>query len=125
LAQALRARGEQVLAVEERLAARDRVRARVQAHDRQAGDALARARLADDAERLALLDRERDAVDGADDPVVGLEVRLEVADFEEAHARRILGSIQAYSRSTSRLKPMMQSVVKTTTPWIAGRSKLS
>ena len=57
----------------------------VQAHDRQAGHALARAGLADDAERLALLDREADAVDGLDDAVVGAEVRPQVLDLEQRH----------------------------------------
>ena len=44
---------------------------------------LPRAGLADDAERLAALERERDAVDRAHEPAVGLEVRLEVGDLEE------------------------------------------
>ena len=48
-------------------------------------DALARARLAHDAERLAAVDRVGDAVDGLDDAVVGLEVDLEVRDFQEGH----------------------------------------
>ena len=59
-------------------------------------------RIADDAERLAGPNRERDAVDGLHDPVVGLEVRPQVAHVEERrlvhvgrHASRILGSIHA------------------------------
>jgi hypothetical protein len=77
---------QDVLAVEEHLAARDRVDLRVEAHDRQAGDALAAAGLANDAESLAILDREADAVDGLDDAVVGAEMRLKVADLEQRHA---------------------------------------
>ena len=50
---------------------------------------LPRARLADDAERLALLDREADAVDGLDDAVVRAEVGLQVLDLEERHQRAI------------------------------------
>jgi hypothetical protein len=38
---------------------------------------------------------------------------------------RIRGLIQAYSRSTTRFDTMMQSVAKTTTPWIVGRSNAS
>src|SRR6476620_3025319 len=83
LAQTARAGGEQVFPVEQGLTAGDRVLLRVQAHDRQAGDALAGAGLTDDPECLAFLDAEVDAVDGLDDAVVGLEVGLEVVDFEE------------------------------------------
>src|SRR6185437_1484031 len=86
--QLLRAQPDQVLALPERLAARDRRLAVVQAHDRQAGDALPAARLADDAERLALLDREADPVDGLDDPVVRPEVGLQILDVEKSHTFR-------------------------------------
>ena len=44
---------------------------------------LPRPGLADDPERLAALDAERDAVDRLDDAVVGLEVDLEVLDLEQ------------------------------------------
>src|SRR4030095_11971170 len=88
-AQLLRAHPDQVLALPERFAARDRGLAIVQAHDRQAGDSLPAARLADDAERLALLDREADPVDGLDDPVVRPEVRLQFLDVEKGHAIRV------------------------------------
>jgi hypothetical protein len=97
--------------VEERLHARpgwqcrivrDAPRVRVQVEDRHHGHALPGAGLADDAERLAGPDRERDAVDRLHDPVVGLEVRPQVAHVEERglvhdgrHASRILGSIHA------------------------------
>src|SRR5204862_884533 len=92
---------EQVLVLEERFPAGNRIALRVEAHDREAGHALARAGLADDPERLPLLDREADAVDGLDDAVVSPEVGLEVPDLEEGHRPRrsyaslILGSIQA------------------------------
>ena len=43
---------------------------------------LPRARLADDAERLAAVERERHAVDGAHEAAVGLEVGLDVGDPE-------------------------------------------
>ena len=47
-----------------------------EAHHGQGRDALARAGLADDAERLAAVDGVGDAVDGLDEAVVGLEVDL-------------------------------------------------
>src|SRR4051794_20377615 len=78
-------RRQQVLAVEEGLPARDRVLLCVEAHDREAGDALAGAGLADDSERLALFDAEADPVDSLDDPVVRLKVRLQIVDFEEGY----------------------------------------
>ena len=55
----------------------------VEAHHREARHALAAPRLADDAEHLAGLDGEADAVDGSDEAVVSLEGRPEVADVEE------------------------------------------
>ena len=55
-----------------------------QPHDRHCGHALARARLADDAEHLAALELERHAVDGAHDTVFGDEVDVEVVDLQEA-----------------------------------------
>src|SRR5262249_49991828 len=58
-------------------------RLRDEPHDTERGDRLARARLAHDAERLALVDEQIDAVDGADDALVGEEMRLESLDFEE------------------------------------------
>ena len=74
-AQAARGHLQEVVALEERLAGGDRVAGVVQTHDREARDALAAARFADDPERLPLLDREADAVDGLDDAVVGAEAR--------------------------------------------------
>ena len=63
-----------------------------EAHGRQRGDALAAAGLADDAERLAVLDLEADPVDGLDHPVLGEEVGLEPLDLEEIVG---LGSVRA------------------------------
>jgi hypothetical protein len=54
-----------------------------QAHDGQVGDALAGARLADDAEGLAGVEREVDPVDRLDDTVVGVEMDPEVPDLEQ------------------------------------------
>ncbi len=54
-----------------------------EAHDREAGDGLAGPRFADEAEHLALVDREADAVDGRHDARAGEEVGAEVADFED------------------------------------------
>ena len=50
---------------------------------RERGDALAAARLADDPERLARRDVERDPVDGVDVPALGPELDVEVLDGEE------------------------------------------
>src|SRR5258708_6342399 len=75
---------EEVLAVVDDLALHDASgRLRNEPHHAEGGDRLARARLADDAQRLALVDVEVDAVDGAHDALVGEEVRLESFDFEE------------------------------------------
>ena len=54
-----------------------------QAHDREARDALARAGLADDAERLAAPEREREVRDRLDDPVARAEADRQVADVEQ------------------------------------------
>ena len=56
---------------------------RDQAHHREERHALAGARLAHDAERLAREQRERDAVDGLHQAVLGGEVHREVLDLEE------------------------------------------
>ena len=105
----------------------------VQAHDRLRRDALAGAGLADDAEGLAALDGEGDAVDGADEAVLGGELDLEVADLEvgAGGARRgcrvvipslTRGSMTAYRRSTIRLATMMNVAVTSVMPTISGRS---
>src|SRR5262249_17567388 len=53
-------------------------------HDAERRDALAAARLADHAQRLALVDVEVHPVDGADDALVGEEVRLQSLDVEQS-----------------------------------------
>ena len=73
---------EQVAAVEQDLAGDGASRPLDEAHHRQRGDALAAARFADHAERLAVPDLEADAVDGLDRAVLGEEVRLEALDLE-------------------------------------------
>ncbi len=71
---------EQVPALEQR-AARD-LRAAGQAHDGLSGHALAGSGLADDAERLSLVDLERHPADGLDDAVVGAERDVQVLDLK-------------------------------------------
>ena len=48
--------------------------------------------------------------------------RFVLSRLGAAHSSRMRGSIQAYRRSTTRLKKMMATVEKTTTPWTIGRS---
>ena len=88
LAQTARRGLQEILAAEQHLAARGRELGVVQSHHREARDALARPRLAHDAEHLARLDREADAVDGPNDAVVRLELGPQVADVEERLAHR-------------------------------------
>src|SRR4030095_3154376 len=57
---------------------------RDQAHDREGRNALPGAGLADDAERLALVDVKIDPVDGADNALVGVEIRLQPFDLEQS-----------------------------------------
>ena len=56
--------------------------------DRQTGHRLSGAGLADDPERLAAADGERGAVDRAHDAAARVDVRAEVADFEQWIGRR-------------------------------------
>src|SRR5262249_35773336 len=82
---------EQIVAVEAHAPAHDaRSRPRHQPEHRQARHALARARLADEAERLALAAGERDAVDRLDGAPTGDDMGPEVLDLDDrrAHARR-------------------------------------
>ena len=89
----IRARREpqHVLAAEEHLAGRRLD----QPQDAASGRALAAARLADEPEHLAFLDREADVVDGPDDrrrapeSLLADEVLDEVADLEERHQRTV------------------------------------
>src|SRR5262249_61494552 len=57
--------------------------------DRHRRDRLAATGFADQAQRLAAVDREIDAVDGAHDPVVGGEMRAQAADLQQAPARAL------------------------------------
>ena len=59
-----------------------------EAQDRVRGDGLAAAALADDRQRLAFLDLEGDAVDGAVDAVRGPEMGLQILDVEQRHRSR-------------------------------------
>ena len=79
---------EEILSAEEHLARRRSELRVVEPHHREAGDALARPRLADDAEYLARLDREADPVDGLHDAVVRLELGPQIADVQEGLAHR-------------------------------------
>jgi hypothetical protein len=54
-----------------------------QAHDRAGQDGLAGAGLAHDAQRLAAVEGEADAVDRTHEAAVGSEVGVEIADLEE------------------------------------------
>ncbi len=64
----------EILSVEEDAAAGDAPRLRHEAQQREAGHALARARLAHHAEDLAAIDRERDLVHGAHEVALGGEI---------------------------------------------------
>ena len=75
---------QHVAAVEQHRIGRDLAgRARDQAHHRQRGHALAAARFAHQPHGLAAADGEVDAVDGAEQAAVGMEVGFEAADLEE------------------------------------------
>src|SRR5215208_8049232 len=90
---------EQVLALEEDLALRvfDR-RPGVELHDRERRDALSAPRLANDPERLPRLEREGDPVHRLDDPILGLEVRLEVVDLQHRHGYPIASTVLLLGR---------------------------
>src|SRR5581483_10327493 len=83
----LRQRRE-IAALEEHLAFAHDVLGRQQPHDRARQHGLARARLAHDAERLALRHLERHPVDGAHVAPLGAEVGDEVVDLEQRSGRR-------------------------------------
>src|SRR5690554_1278077 len=78
-------------------------RRRDQPKQGQRGDRLAAAALADDAEHLALLDREADAVDCTRSTLVGVEVRAQVGDLEQRHQDLRRGSSASRSPSPTRL----------------------
>ena len=83
VAQLVRRQLQEVLALEDDLAADAGLLLRDQPHHGEERHALARAGLADHAERLAGRDRQRHAVDGLDQPVVGGEMDLEVPDLQD------------------------------------------
>ena len=72
------ARADQLGALEVRVALEEGVRRARQAHQRHRGDRLAGAGLADDRHDLAGVDRERHAVDGAHEPLLGAEAHAEI-----------------------------------------------
>ena len=79
---ALRQR-HQVAAAQEDLARDDRVRVADQPHHGHHRDGLAGARLADDADDVVVVDRQREAVDRAHEPVLRPERHVQVADLEQ------------------------------------------
>jgi hypothetical protein len=94
---------QQVDALEQDLAAGDAPRRLGdQAHDRERGDRLAAARLADDAERAPGPERERDPVDGAVGAAIAVEPGAQVADLQQGrHRRAAAASIAALMTSRS------------------------
>src|SRR5438067_8959997 len=87
-AEASQARGrklQEIFALEQHLAAGDAAgRLRHEAHDRERGDALAAARLADDAERAAALEAKVDAVDRAHLTLLTVERGAQPANLKQA-----------------------------------------
>src|SRR6266508_5441231 len=81
--------------------------------------------LSDDAERLALLDFERDPVDGLDDSLAGVEVGLEVLDLQDRHGyevSRVRGSRASRMPSAMKFAHMTSSAIarlgmKSTSGW--------
>src|SRR5207247_6452162 len=75
---------QQIFALEQHLAARDAPRRlRHQAHDRERGDALAAARLADEAERAPALEAKVDAVDCAHLTLLAMERGAQPASVKQ------------------------------------------
>jgi len=88
--------GEEVLTVEEGGASVDASWGHGdEAEHGVAGDGLAGAGFADDADGGTFFDVEGDAGDGADDAVPCVERDTEVTDFEERHAESLAGAGQA------------------------------
>jgi hypothetical protein len=85
-----------LLVVEDDLAAGEGQRPAQQAHHRQRRDALAAARFAHQAERLAAADLERDVLDGIVGDAVAGQRDAQIVDFQErrgharAHPRRVV-----------------------------------
>ena len=79
---------EQIAAVERDAALRHPAGLGEQAHDRERGDRLAAAGLADDGDDLAAIDRIGDAFDGANGAARGLEPHVQVAHLKQRRPRR-------------------------------------
>src|SRR6266542_4231627 len=107
-----RRHGEQIATLEHGLAADDRGLGQ-QADERHARDALAAARLADDAEHLALAEREGQPVDRVHGSVVGVEADREVRYLEQRlrHQRVVRGSRMSRSPSPSTLNASAASTI--------------
>ena len=88
VAQVVAGRVDELVALEQDAAGALHVGLRQQAHDRAREHRLARPGLADDPERLAPLERDRDAVDGAGHAARGGEVGVEVGDVEQRAVER-------------------------------------
>ena len=86
--------------------------------DRLRGDAFARARLADDAESLATLDRERQAADRSDDAVGGGEGDREVTNLKERHIARysLLSGARDVASQPPEARPLRRSPIPSATP---------
>ena len=108
LPQGLLLEADQLLSVEENLPPGDLARWIDQAQDRECGDTLSAAALTDQGERLGGRDIKADAVDGLDQPVIGVEVRPQVADAQQcavaAHTFLSFGSRASRSRSPKMFK---------------------
>ena len=106
----------QVAALEEHLAGDDLRRGlRDQAHDRERRHRLAAAGLADDPERLPLLDLEADSVDRADRALAREEVRAQVVDLEQCHdyVSFVLGSRASRRPSATKFAHMTSVAIAT------------
>ena len=101
-AQLLVVQREQVAAAEHRRAARDATVPREDPEQGERGDALAAARLADDPERLAGSDVERDPVDGVDEPPLGAELDVQVVDDEKRLSSHGLSTLDRAPRAARR-----------------------
>ena len=95
-------------------------RVRHQPHDGERGHALAAAGFADDRQRLAAADVERDVVDRLEQPGIGEEHCFQVLHVEDqivrlglAHQPRCLGSRMSRSASPNRLVPNTARLIAT------------
>ena len=87
--------GRQLPAVEADTAAADPARGAEQPQDGERRDALAAARLADEPDHLAAVDREIDAGQHPRDPARRRELHREAADLEQGRGHRRFGSSQS------------------------------